>query len=88
MNAELITALRYCKDHEACDHDASSECPYWHHWIDGEDCAGMLVADAADALEAAEQQIAELKDYINYLWELLDALREEFKKMRGEQDEQ
>lgn len=46
-----------------------------------------LLSDSADALKAAEQQIAELKDYINYLWELLDALREEFKKMRGEHDE-
>lgn len=47
-----------------------------------------LLNAAADALEAEEQQIAELKDYINYLWGLLDALREEFKKMRGEHDEQ
>lgn len=45
-----------------------------------------LLNAAADALEAAEQQIAELKDYINYLWGLLDALREEFKKMRGEHE--
>lgn len=60
-NAELIAALRWCKEHEACDKDASAECPYWHHWIDGEDCAGMLSADAADALEAADKRIAELE---------------------------
>ena len=60
-NAELIKALRYCKAHEACDHDASSECPYEHHWIDGEDCSIMLLGDAADALEAAEKRTAELE---------------------------
>lgn len=56
-NAELIAAMRYCKEHEACDHDASAECPYWHHWIDGEDCSSMLVNDAADALEAVEKLV-------------------------------
>lgn len=50
-NAELIAALRYCKDHEQCDHDASTECPYEHHWTDGEDCQNLLLADAADAIE-------------------------------------
>lgn len=60
-NAELIKALRYCKAHEACDHDASSECPYEHQWIDGEDCSIMLLGDAADALEAAEKRIEELE---------------------------
>lgn len=59
-NAELIKALRYCKDCEVCNKDASAECPYEHHWLDGEDCQCMLLADAADALEAAEKRIAEL----------------------------
>lgn len=59
-NAELIKALRYCKDHEQCEYDASAECPYEHHWTDGEDCQNLLLADAAAALEAAEKRIAEL----------------------------
>lgn len=56
-NEELIKVLRYCKEHEACDHDVAAECPYWHHWIDGEDCQNLLFADVADALEAAEKLI-------------------------------
>ena len=82
-NAELIAALRICgnyADRDGCD----EACPYYND----NDCPKRIMCDAADALEAAEQQIAELKDYINYLWGLLDALREEFKKMRGEHDEQ
>lgn len=60
-NAELIGALRYCKEFEVCNKDASAECPYEHHWTDGEDCQRLMLADAADALEAAEKRIAELE---------------------------
>lgn len=61
-NEELIKALRYCKEHEQCEEDSSSECPYSHHWTDGEDCQYWLLADAAAALEAAEKRISLLED--------------------------
>ena len=61
-NAEIIKALRYCKECEVCNKDSSAECPYEHHWTDGEDCQRLLLADAADALEAANKRIEELED--------------------------
>lgn len=61
MNTELVKALRYCKECEVCNEDASAECPYEHHWTDGEDCQRLLLADAADALKAAEKRIKELE---------------------------
>lgn len=60
--SELIKSLRYCKEHEQCEIDSSSECPYWHHWTDGEDCVGMLAADAAAALEEDDKRISILED--------------------------
>ena len=58
-NAELIAALRYCgnfEDREGCD----EECPYFND----KDCPKRIMCDAADALEAAEQRIAELEKQI------------------------
>lgn len=53
-NEELIAALRYCSDNEK--EDGCDECPYLHNGM----CHTML-SDAAYALEAAEQRIAELE---------------------------
>lgn len=59
-NAELIAALRYCSDNER--EEGCDECPYLHNGM----CRSML-SDAAYALEAAEQRIAELEAQIDEL---------------------
>lgn len=59
-NTEIIKALRDCAEStnviESCD---IADCPYHSHsW----DCIDDMLRDAADALEADEQRIAELED--------------------------
>ncbi len=63
---ELIKALRYCSDNER--EDGCDECPYLHNGM----CRTML-SDAAYALEAAEQLIADLETALA-AWELLPEL--------------
>ena len=76
-NEELIAALRYCAMHECCDESVLEDCKYSHKWKDGEDCNAMLLADAADALEAADKQIAELMPKEGEWIEYPDCLRYE-----------
>lgn len=59
-NAELITALRYCAEHEGCDYYIAKDCPIESTWMCGVACGQILMLDAADALEAAEKRIARL----------------------------
>ena len=55
-NAELIEALRYCADEgKVCTEQTN--CGYYGK---GFFCQDVLMCDAADALEAAEQRIARL----------------------------
>ncbi len=63
-NEELIKTLRWCgsddDDNEYCV-DANYSCPYFK-WDKQKDyCKQELMRDAADALEAAENSIAELE---------------------------
>lgn len=69
-NAELIKALRYCVVHpfRPCDGCVLFE-------TDG--CINVLHGDAADALEAAEQRIANQQKQIAKLDILLDSKIEE-----------
>ena len=54
-NAEMIKALRNCSD------GFCSLCPYDDYELSTKECEAKLMRDAADALEAAEQRIAELE---------------------------
>lgn len=86
-NEELIKALRYCKEHERCDNDSSAECPYEHHWTDGEDCQNLLLADAADALEAAEQRIAVLNTKCANLQSQINSMENEIEELMPKEGE-
>ena len=58
MYNELIDALRTCADHNAVGDKCYGECPYNGNY---NECVDQMILDAADALEAAEQRIAELE---------------------------
>lgn len=60
-NTELIKALRYCAEHEGCNYYIAKDCPRESTWVCGADCEQILMQDAADALEAAEKQIADFE---------------------------
>lgn len=70
-NAELIKALRYHADATINDCDG---CKYEHDRRVNGYCIDTMVADAADALEAAEKRIAELEDELRFQ---LDTRRKE-----------
>lgn len=57
-NAEIIKALRICANQTCCDN-----CPRYDidHTQDAQRCCIQLINDAADALEAADERIAELE---------------------------
>jgi len=61
-NTELIAALRWCsiEDNEYCV-DEDYRCPYFVWDKSKDDCKSEMMVAAADALEAAEQRIAELE---------------------------
>lgn len=63
-NTEIIKALRWCgsedERHEMCV-DESYRCPMWNEDRITDECKADLMLAAADALEAAEQRIAELE---------------------------
>jgi hypothetical protein len=56
-NAELIKALRQCRENGNCD-----TCEY--NTGDNADCIDTMMADAADALEAADKRVKELEERI------------------------
>lgn len=73
MNAELIKALRYCAEHEGCDYYIAKDCPRESTWMCGVDCGQILMLDAADALEAADEKIADCVAAIDALDDSNDA---------------
>lgn len=80
--AELIKALRYCRNVENCYRDTAANCPYNHHWVVGEDCNGLLEESAADALEAADEKIADCVAAIDALDDSNDAYIKEIERLK------
>lgn len=77
MNAELIKALRYCGnfvDRDGCD----EECPYFND----KDCPKRIMRDAADALEAADEKIADYTAAIEALDDSNDAYIKENERLK------
>lgn len=72
-NAELIEALRWCsiEDNEYCVDD-DYQCPYFVWDKSKDDCKSEMMNAAADALEAAEKQIAKQQKQIANLYILLN----------------
>ena len=76
-NAELIKALRYCgnfADRDGCD----EECPYFND----KDCPKRIMCDAADALEAADERIADYTAAVEALDDSNDAYIKENERLK------
>ena len=54
---ELIKALRYCAEHDGCDHYIAKDCPSVATWVCGVDCEQILMRDAADAIERLTAEV-------------------------------
>ena len=81
-NAELIKALRYCAEHEGCDYYIAKDCPREDTWVCGADCEQILMLDAADALEAADEKIADYTAAIDALDDSNDAYIKENERLK------
>ena len=78
-NAELITALRICANQTCCDN-----CPRYDidHTQDAQRCCIQLINDAADALEAADEKIADCVAAIDALDDSNDAYIKENERLK------
>lgn len=78
-NAELIKALRICANQTCCDN-----CPRYDidHTQDAQRCCIQLINDAADALEAADEKIAEYTAAVEALDDSNDAYIKENERLK------
>jgi hypothetical protein len=81
-DAELIKALRYCAEHEGCDYYIAKDCPREDTWVCGVDCEQILMLAAADALEAADEKIADYTAAIEALDDSNDAYIKENEQLK------
>ena len=81
-NAELINALRYCAGHEGCGYYIAKDCPREDTWVCGADCELILMRDAADAIEAADEKIADYTAAVEALDDSNDAYIKENERLK------
>ena len=78
---KLINALRYCAGHEGCDYYIAKDCPREDTWVCGADCEQILMQAAADALEAADEKIADYTAAVEALDDSNDAYIKENERL-------